>query len=188
MHLQRHIINLDTRATHLSLSLSPSLLPSLSLSLESRSDCTSNLMARRSTSARIPDRELAFCKRVSYATVTPRYTARWLGGRGGGWRKRGCKCALLGRAVPGYFRNQDSTCARLVAVREAWKIRPIVCQFWILGMVYGVCSSPRPRPSATVADLVITIIKLCFPITGVISCFFLSISLSSPLSSFTWYN
>lgn len=121
---------------------------------------------------------LAFCKRVSYAAVTPRYTApRWLDGRGGGGleKEEGCKCALLGRAVfQGIFaikilRVRDSG----GRVREAWKIRPIVCQFWIPAMV-----ARSSRPSATVADLVITIIKLCFPITDVTSSL-------SPLSSFT---
>lgn len=132
MHLQRHIINLDTRAS--------------SLPLSKRSDCSSNLMARRSTSARIESSRLRTCKprHVAPCHAEPLVSD---GIGGGGWRKRGCKCALLGRAVSGYFRNQDSMCVAGGRTRGAWKIRPIVCQFWI-----SLCSS-LTRPSATVVDL-----------------------------------
>lgn len=90
---------------------------------------------------------LAFCKRVSYAAVTPRYTApRWLDGRGGGGleKEEGCKCALLGRAVfQGIFAIKIRVRDSGGRVREAWKIRPIVCQFWIPAMVVRCVEAKR---------------------------------------------
>lgn len=76
--------------------------------------------------------------------------------RGGGWRKRGCKCALLGRAVPGYFRNQDSTC---VPGGRTWSVENSTDRLSILDLAMLVADESKRRCRRSLS-LVVTMIAL----------------------------